>query len=212
MATQSQHLFKNLINPVQFNFQSDDFHPIIKDGKMFVYKVQLEDIYTRRLEQYPYKNKTYNNFIQDLKTMYKRNRYMLPFVEETDTFLIFECGNFQHIDVNNINAATPALKKYLQFNRNVENDLNNYYLEQMVYDPYTNRVKIIDLSSLWYGNFLSKEDDHKHKDVGILSLPFDDNTRHIISFLEKNPTNDVKLQKYITNTNQNNKQYKIFYV
>lgn len=212
MVTQAQGIIKNMIPATEIVFQSDDFRPIFSDGKMFVNKSHLEDIYDKRCELSPYKNKTHQDFIKDLKSMSKRNRYMVKFLQENDTFYVFECGNFVNIDVNNVRSITPLLKSFLQFNYNIENDLKVYYLEQLVYDPVKRQIKIIDLSTLWYDNFLVKFEEHSHKDVSILSLPLNENTRQIISFEPKTESNDIKMEKYIRNTEENNKQYKIIYV
>lgn len=214
MAIEEQNLFLNKLSQDNYfqyttnwngdmerldGFTHSEYWPIFKEGKMFVPKATFDSIVHAKLERFPYGNKNLNSVINDFKNLNKRNVYAAKFIEENDSFYVFEYGSGVQITHNNIQRAIPALKKYLEFNKNVENDLKIYYMGELFYDELRNKIKLVDLSSLWYVNALRGEEGCVHDDYFDPGILFSQNGNHvtIYSFLKDSIETRKKVQKYI---------------
>lgn len=229
MAIEEQNLFLNKLSQDNYfqytanwngnmerldGFTHSEFWPIFKDGKMFVSKSIFHSIILAKLQRYPYRNKNLDSVINDFKNLSRRNYYAAKFIEENDSFYTFEYGAGVPLSPNNIQRALPQLKKYFEFNKNVENDLRVQYMGELFYDELRNKVKLVDLSSLWYTDHMIDEDSviQNYYDPGILFSQNDDNTVVIYSFLPDSTETRKKIQKYIDVATADNHTCTVKYV
>lgn len=145
------------------DIESDTVLAFVKDGKMKILKSQLHDAYEDRARVFPVDPlPSFEQFVADIREACNINPHYLDLVEETDavmTFAVDEHWVPVTLDVINEPAVQQAFKEYVNYYDNqLGTVLKHWHSQSIFYDRTNNRIRNVDLSTLWYSDLRPDRD------------------------------------------------------